>query len=115
LTITTRETRESRDGDGNLLHVTTVTTTEEKHIPPDRLACWRWLGLRQHWYGVPQLTVEDILRYARAAKEEALRRGIDLKRDFKDALERSQRRAIARCPTCNGIIVDAREDEAPTP
>jgi hypothetical protein len=121
-TITTTERRESRDGAGSLLHITTVTTTEEKHIAPDVGACWRWLGLRQHWYGVPQLTIEDILRYARAAKEEALRRGLTFhtagyRAGFADALETAQRRPINRCPECGGIIVDAREDEdaPPTP
>jgi hypothetical protein len=116
-TTTTVEKRVHRDGEGNLLSTVEIVITETKDVPPDATACWRWLQRRRGWgLEQPVLTVEDVLRLSRAAQEEALRRGFsfrtpEYRAGFADALERSQRRAINRCPECGGIIVDAMPDE----
>jgi hypothetical protein len=43
VTTVTTEKRESRDADGNLTGTVESTITQIKEIPPDPLACWRWL------------------------------------------------------------------------
>jgi hypothetical protein len=68
-------------------------TEEERYIPADPAAARHWLQVRQGWsIQQPVLTVEDVVRLARAARAEAKRRGIT----FGDALEKVQTPEYAR-------------------
>jgi hypothetical protein len=109
LTVVTRttETRTGYDTAGNVTGTVESVTVETKEILPDATACWRWLGLRQRWYGKPKLTIEEVYAIIEAARAEAKRRGID----FESALPAVQERQIPRCPHCGGPMLRLDEDE----
>jgi hypothetical protein len=111
-TVTTIETREQHDTDGNLIGTVTRTIVEQKHVPPDATACGRWLHLRRAWFIEEPFTIQDAFALIRAAQAEAKRRGIDYRKNFEAALETAQRRPTERCPECGNLIFDAMPDEA---
>jgi hypothetical protein len=109
----TTERRVHKDSDGNVLSTTEITVVEERQVPPDANACWRWLQRRRGW-GLEQeeLTIEDATNLITAAQAEARRRGIDFSKDYEEALATAQRRPVERCPECGAPIYDAMPDEA---
>ena len=75
-TATTRRVETATGPDGQ---TRTCTTEVETHVPADTNAAWRWLQLRCGWR-LPtgsELTVDDVIRFAKMARAEAARRGID--------------------------------------
>jgi hypothetical protein len=81
-TVKTRRTErvEAQQSDGSIL-VTNKETETEEEVPADVGAASRWLALRQGWSEKegPVLTMDEVVRLARAAREEAQRRGIPLR------------------------------------
>jgi hypothetical protein len=115
-TVTTRETREHRDTEGNIIGTTKITIVQEQHIPPHVAACTHWLHLRRGWNTEAKpLRPKDVLDLIEAAQAEAYRRGLDPEKDFESALKDAQRRPSERCPECGSLIFDAMPDEEPAP
>jgi hypothetical protein len=102
VTTTKLEKRELRDVEGNVTGTVTITTTTEQHIPPDGLAGWRWLQLRQRWYVRPTLTVDEFVEITKAARAEVARRGIDIAAALAEVQEPG-RGLGERCPTCGAL------------
>jgi hypothetical protein len=97
--VTSTETREQRDTAGVLLSTTTIITIEQRHIPADPTAAWRWLGLRCGWRLLEGRTFDEVCAVIDGARAEAERRGLDLE----SAVAAVDDRTFLRCPTCGGL------------
>jgi hypothetical protein len=109
----TREVRTAYDTGGNVTGTAEITITETRELPPDPLACWRWLQRRQRWgLDEPEVTTEDILRVAEAARKEAARRGISFRSAIPLVQQEHREWHIPRCPHCNGLWLEASIEQA---
>lgn len=80
ITQTTRRETQKRRGRPVEAPVTTTiqeATEDEVHIPADIAAAKMWLRLRRSW-GDGAVNLDDLLRFAEVARQEAARRGLDI-------------------------------------
>jgi hypothetical protein len=114
-TVTTTERRTVYDDAGNVTGTMQIVTIEEKHIPADVSAAWRWLGIRCGWRLREELSFEEVRAIMQAAVAEKKRRAITAR----TALAEVQGNGFIRCPTRGALSVagiDPADQEAvPTP
>lgn len=69
------------------------TTITEEHVPADVPSAWRWMSLRRGWHEQTKdtMSADDLIEFARLARAEAARRGID----FASALRDTPRNMLA--------------------